>query len=166
MKIYSLDNIPNTTTLNRLVLPTRFRGVSWDECQWEFDCPCVVYMPFQRYEISSSIGGVSNIVDAFCDDLLFPPRRYGEFLRWGWSDAELFEFGWRGWSADNMKRRKNAWHIEINVTWFLDAEGEMCCDYSTTEQEKPFADTDYDRTAIIYAVEETRRRWKKRIKEK
>lgn len=95
-------------------LPTLFRGVWWND-GWEFDAPCVITFPFKRYGYWGNSSVFDQMVQGVCSDLAM-----GLDVRRGWSESDLHEFRWRGWST-RFERRKNAWHIAIKVAWFTKA---------------------------------------------
>lgn len=98
-------------------LPREFFGCIWD-AHWEYDAPCVIYSPVQRYGFGGNSGHLQDMVESYCIDLAIaidegqplPPTKLGK------GDKE--EFAWRGWSMRNMRRRKNAHHVRIKVRWF------------------------------------------------
>lgn len=95
-----------------------FRGCSWD-AHWEFDCPCVVYSPVQRYSPNhGNSGGVDSLVEDICIDLCLGRRPEIKFR-----PVELHEFKWRGWSPERFARRKLAFHVEIVVEFFDGKDG-------------------------------------------
>lgn len=94
-----------------------FRGCIFDD-GWEFDCPCIVYSPLQRYRIGSNVYGVLDLVEDIAADLIRPGK-----LRRGWDESVLKEFKWRGWSPHGFAKRRQAWHVEVKVRFFEDAEG-------------------------------------------
>lgn len=93
-----------------LDLPTIFRGVMWD-AHWEFDAPCVLYTPFFRYGFGGNSYHLDEMVENVCIDLSMGAEPHKDF-----SDSELKEFKWRGWSPHNFANRIG-WHREIIVEW-------------------------------------------------
>lgn len=91
--------------------PTLFYGCSFD-AHWEYDCPCIVYAPVQLYGIFGNDLGVVNLVEDYCLDLTIDAPRIGKF-----TEADLKEFKWRGWSPRGFAKRVNAWHQRIRVKW-------------------------------------------------
>ena len=99
-------------------LPTLFRGCMFD-ADWEFDAPCIVYSPIQRNGIGGNSYHIDEMVDDYCIDLSLwksPRKRF--------SENDLKEFKWRGWSPRGFAKRREAWHVEITVRWYTE-EGEL-----------------------------------------
>ena len=92
--------------------PTLFRGVSWDD-GWEFDCPSIVIGPYQRYGIGGNIHHFVSMVEDICIDLSIDKDAVSKTF----CKSDLKEFAWRGWSAANFHRRREAWHLEATVLW-------------------------------------------------
>jgi len=114
--------------------PTLFRGVFWD-AHWEFDAPCVMYYPFKRYGFGGNASRFDSMVEDVCIDLSL-----GKHVRRGFTESELKEFRWRGWSPRGFSRRKDAWHIQVSVEWFVDGYGEVSFQGAIRkEQWGPFA---------------------------
>ena len=95
----------------RLILTTLFRGIFWD-AGWEFDAPCILYWPCKRYGIGGNSHHLDSMVEDICIDLTL-----GKQPAFQWSESDLKEFKWRGWSPRGFANRKQAWHVEIGVAW-------------------------------------------------
>lgn len=93
-----------------------FRGCMFDD-GWEFDAPCILYSPFKRSGIGGNIGHIEDMVEDICNDLAD-----GRSVPRGWSEGDLKEFRWRGWSPRGFARRRQAWHREIVVEFIEDDE--------------------------------------------
>lgn len=107
----SSESERQSTGLAARKLPAVFRGVFWDD-GWEFDAPCVMYEPCQRYSYGGNSGEFDSMVERECIAIAI-----GDAPKTKFSQGELKEFKWRGWSVQGFKRRKAAWHIEIAVRW-------------------------------------------------
>lgn len=99
-----------------------FYGCSWD-AEWEFDCPAIVYEPIKSYTpFATSIPrGVVGLVDDFCSHatdgtISRPPFRF--------SEGELKEFKWRGWSIRGFKHRRGAFHVKVRVRFYRNHDRE------------------------------------------
>lgn len=106
-----LDKESQLTGVESRDLPAVFRGVFWDD-GWEFDAPCVMYEPFQRYSYGGNSGEFDSMVERECIAIAI-----GETSKTKFSAGELKEFERRGWSIQGFRRRKSAWHVEIAVQW-------------------------------------------------
>jgi hypothetical protein len=97
-------------------LPTEFRGVAWND-HWEFEMPCVVYWPkkYRRFKSEGNTGGIEYAVEDICEDIILgSPADDGGLAH---------ECKWRGWGS-RFGRRKDAWHVTIQVRWFIE-DGEL-----------------------------------------
>lgn len=97
-----------------------FRGCTWQQPEWDFDAPKVLYSPVERYsDQGGSIceGATWDLVEEVCGDLC----EHGKVPR-GFSEDDLSEFEWREWSPKGFKRRKRAVHDVIRVRFFRNGE--------------------------------------------
>ena len=111
-----------------LDLPTVFRGVFWD-AGWEFDAPCVLYSPFPRYGYGGNSEHLDGMVQDICVDI-----SCGTAPRKQWSESDIKEFKWRGWSPRGFAKRKEAWHVTITVRWFIDDDEQL--DFQITDRKE------------------------------
>lgn len=100
-------------------LPTEFRGVMFDD-GWEFDVPCVIYSPIERYGIGGNTSHIESMVEDYCIDLCL-----GDKPRKKLSAFERKEFRWRGWNIRGMCKRKKAHHVSVTVKWSTDDLGNL-----------------------------------------
>ena len=98
----------------------RICGVAWDD-GWEFDCPTVIYAGLKAYSPNTHSTGESS-VRAFIEDKLYDVVVNGEY-RAEFSESELREFEWRGWSPRGFRRRRAA-HAEMVVEFYKDEADE------------------------------------------
>lgn len=98
-----------------------FKGCTWNEPQWEFGCPSILYSPLCRYSPDHSL---ESLVEDACIDLCVDGPQ-----KTGWSASELREFQWRGWSPRGFAYRRRATHTEIRVRFFLDEDGLLAFTY-------------------------------------
>lgn len=98
-----------------------FKGCAWNEPQWEFDAPIVLYSPLQRYDMGSvSCVDLYDKIEDVCIDLC-----YNVPINTHFDKMSLKEFKWRGWNPKGFSRRKNAVHVEVTVEFFLDNDNEL-----------------------------------------
>lgn len=98
----------------------QFKGCCWD-AHWQFDAPLIIYSPIKRYSFSGSICKEA-IYDAV-EDIGIDLCGY-ENVANGFSDWDLKEFKWRGWSLRGFSRRKNAIHATYLMKLQYDEDGE------------------------------------------
>lgn len=110
-------------------LPTKFRGVIFDD-GWEFDVPCVIYSPVERYGIGGNSGHIENMVEDYCIDLCLGNKPRNKL-----SVFERKEFRWRGWNMRGMCKRKKAVHVLVMVKWSKNARGELEFEMVGTEKQ-------------------------------
>ncbi len=125
-----------STKLDITKLPTVFRGVCWDD-YWEFDRPCVVYMPYKTWGPGGSVGYLSTIIEEICIHIAV----HGKEPSKKWNESELETFKHYEWSPRGFARRKDAYHYECVVEWFINEED--CIDsrvVSERTQRGPFND--------------------------
>ena len=96
--------------------PYIFRGVMWDD-HWEYDAPCVLYGPVKRYGIGGNTGHLASMIEEMCELITLVEELPVEF-----SDHDLKEFKWRGWSPRNFARR-TGWHIRCTVAFHREKYG-------------------------------------------
>jgi len=131
------ETTPTGTPVDRLVmpdLPTRFRAVMWD-AHWEFDAPCVMYLPFMRFGFGGNSGRIDSMVEDICIDIAIGQLVDATAMR----DELEKECEWRGWSVRGMSRRKDAWHVQWDVRWWKDDADELQFEMmNRVEQRGPF----------------------------
>lgn len=115
-KVFNLENPPKL-----------FRGIWWDD-GWEFDGPCVIYTPIKRIGDGNNSGAFGLMVEDICIDISLGKEFNGD-----WSESNLHEMEWRGWSPRGFARRKKATHLEAVVSW----NGEQF-DFWIRQQHGPF----------------------------